>query len=109
MRHPWSRWHVSNVLPVYVALQEVRQQREPEPVEGHSMTDITIPDEVVPAMKLAAAEYVANGKDLTEEGLFTAALRAGLAAWPGMFPTEMEEAAGVRRRIILPLPQDQQP
>ena len=80
------------------------------------MTDITIPDEVVPAMKLAAAEYVANGKDFTEEGLFTAALRAGLAAWPGMDIAEPDEEC-VRlkiikdtwRALILPLPQEKQP
>lgn len=34
------------------------------------------------------------------------AIAAALNAWPGVFPTEMEEAAGVRRRIILPLPKE---
>ena len=94
------------------------------------MTNITIPDEVVEAAAKAAHdqwrhewavrvnEPVENWREWEDLILAEqlgwieqarAALRAGLAAWPGMFPTEMEEAAGVRRRIILPLPQDQQP
>lgn len=83
------------------------------------MTDITIPDEVVKisleAFALASNLGILPDDELDEDWRedlvngMTAALRAGLAAWPGMFPTEMEEAAGVRRRIILPLPQDQQP
>jgi len=32
------------------------------------------------------------------------AIAAALSAWPGAFRNDMEEAAGVRRRIILPLP-----
>lgn len=41
--------------------------------------------------------------------LARAAILAALNAWPGAFRNDMEEAAGVRRRIILPLPQEKQP
>lgn len=85
------------------------------------MTDITISDEAVEAAAIAiyisvypAPDYFswAETPEHTRRIYINharAALRAGLAAWPGMFPTEMEEAAGVRRRIILPLPQEKQP
>ena len=34
------------------------------------------------------------------------AIAAAINAWPGAFRNDMEEAAGVRRRIILPIPQE---
>lgn len=79
------------------------------------MTDITIPDAVEEAAAKALAavrmpNYTWNDLDRGMQKYLRsdarAALRAGLAAWPRMFPTEMEDAVGVHRRIILPLPQE---
>ena len=61
------------------------------------MTDISIPPEVRHAARAVIGDHVPS--DTVDR-----ALRAALKAWPGMFRTEMEEAAGVRRRVILPLP-----
>ena len=74
------------------------------------MTNIPIPPEAVEAaaQKLAFELGYVWGSSAVDwdafRGAATAALRAALKAWPGMFRTEMEEAAGVRRRVILPLP-----
>lgn len=45
------------------------------------------------------------GEDWDEDYLngMQAAIAAAINAWPGAFRNDMEEAAGVRRRIILPL------
>ena len=74
------------------------------------MTDITIPPEAVEAAARAACED--RGYDWDKNINFrpafrriaTAALRAGIAAWPGMVTNYSWDAS--RGRIILPLPQE---
>lgn len=60
-----------------------------------------IPDEV----RLALKETLFSGP---AHDIYATALAAALNAWPGAFRNDMEEAAGVRRRIILPLAQKQE-
>ena len=72
------------------------------------MTDITIPPEAVEAA--ARAYAIANeGHDewwhLRAERI-TAALRAGIAAWPGMHTGWQCIGCGDDAQIILPLPQE---
>lgn len=76
------------------------------------MTDITIPFEAVEAAARAICE-TENGpcKCMPDEcgctywkAHATAALRAGIAAWPGMTRHGHYTAAGPRDAIILPLP-----
>ena len=82
------------------------------------MTDITIPPEAVEAAAIVLmgrlmvsqqdAQHVWSGMYEPEKDQFrreaTAALRAGIAAWPGMFyhPARPDEEAC----IFLPLPQE---
>ena len=61
-----------------------------------------IKPEQVPKEVIAAFREALKRDDTSFEDDFC----AGLNGWPGVFRTEMEEAAGVRRRIILPLPQE---
>ena len=78
------------------------------------MTDITIPPEAVEAAKREAAAAIyrliepdTRAHELTEDEvakIATAALRAGLEAWPGMVTNYSWDAS--RGRIILPLPQE---
>ena len=76
--------------------------------------DITIPPEAVEAAARTICE-TENGpcKCMPDEcgciywkAHATAALRAGIAAWPGGWTDTLEEAAGVRRTLILPLPKE---
>ena len=65
------------------------------------MTDITIPPEAVEAARRAFTEALLS--EPLEDPIATA-LRAGIAAWPGMFyhPARPDEEAC----IFLPLPQE---
>jgi hypothetical protein len=68
-----------------------------------------IPDEVVEAAKLAAAEYLATGVNHTEEKLFSAAITAALNAWPNAKTLRDD---GRRQTYIVPaliLPLSQEP
>jgi hypothetical protein len=77
------------------------------------MTDITIPPEAVAAAKREAAATVyrlvepdTRAHELTENEvaeIAIAALRAGIAAWPGMWHIEAVDFEG---KVILPLPQE---
>ena len=82
------------------------------------MTDITIPPEAVEAaaaeifkVRLAERPYPHSPRliewliDVSREEA-TAALRAGIAAWPGMAPHGYYTADGPRDSLILPLPQE---
>jgi hypothetical protein len=92
------------------------------------MTDITIPDEVVEAAAKAAHdqwrhewavrvnEPVENWREWEDLILAEqlgwieqarAALRAGLAAWPGK--TQIHHPREQQHALILPLPQEKQP
>ena len=75
------------------------------------MTDITIPPEAVEAAARAICE-TENGpcKCMPDEcgctywkAHATAALRAGIAAWPGMWHIKAVDFEG---KVILPLPQE---
>lgn len=78
------------------------------------MTDITIPPEVEEAAKREAAATVyrlvepdTRAHELTENEvaeIVTAALRAGIAAWPGRVTNYSWDAS--HGRIILPLSQE---
>lgn len=84
------------------------------------MADIKLPPEVVEAAAMAVYEawckfHGVNATsmpwididDEERQACFaeaTVALIAGLEAWPGGWIDTLEEAAGVRRTIILPLP-----
>ena len=61
-----------------------------------------IKPEMVPeaAAKAAREAMLAGWSDVHQ------IIAAALSAWPGAFRNDMEEAAGVRRRVILPLPQE---
>lgn len=66
-----------------------------------------IKPEMIPhGLALIARKAWAEGAGPTNDDDWNAAIAAALNAWPGAFRNDMEEAAGVRRRIILPLPQD---
>ena len=59
-----------------------------------------IPPEVVEAAH-KLLWYDGGGYDVLPEHI-RAAIAAGLAAWPGGWRDDMEDACGVRRRLILP-------
>lgn len=59
-----------------------------------------VPDEVVKRFATWQFPKCTNN-------LMRAMLADALSAWPGAFRNDMEEAAGVRRRIILPLTEKQ--
>jgi len=68
------------------------------------LTNITIPPEAVRAAKVAWAD---NGGPTSDDDM-AAAIRAALAAWPGM-STRLADTVNVEprvRQIILPLPQE---
>lgn len=67
--------------------------------------DITIPPAALEAVaKIIKDSFFTNDSDA--ENVARAACLAMLKNWPGAFRNDMEEAAGVRRRVILPLTQE---
>lgn len=72
------------------------------------MTDITIPPEAVKAAASAYTSVIYRGNGTTREfhDAIAAALRAGIAAWPGMHTGWQCIGCGDDAQIILPLPQE---
>ena len=65
------------------------------------MTDITIPPEAVEAARRAFTQALLS---VPLEDPIATALRAGIAAWPGMAPHGYYTADGPRDALILPMP-----